>query len=302
MLSSAYLLTTASGSPVRPWVPCPRTYSGNMCGIYLPYLPPIAGGASNPALLLTWLADRYADDIQARAWADYKGRTFTDWLVSWPDSRAAGKSAEQFVAHCDAIYQAGLEPAVMLTSKDYDPSDLDGLKRAVAPVLPLLKQRVGRISIGWELNLFLSPETLAAFRDWLAPQITPWGGKLYVHFSAGVASWQPNGFPFATFWNDSIGKLTGLLWQADVSWDMPMLQARAKDILDRFAGQYFCSPDSGFGHPFDCIGLELQAENVFNSNESEAVQNAYSHAVVTTPPTVGPFGPVYVMGSGNGVA
>jgi hypothetical protein len=299
MLSSSYLLV-ADAVSARPWTPCPRTYSGNMCGIYLDGLPPVPGGASNPALVLSWFLDRFGDANQTRILDAYRERTLTDVLVSWPDSRSIGKSPQQFGDWCSSLYQRGFEPCVMLASKVYDTPTLSGLIAAVAPVLPFLTRRVGRFGVAWEANLWISPEVLQQFIDWLSPQITPWGGKLYPHFSAGVASWQPDGNPFATFWNANIGKLTGLLWQADVSWDPGYLQAKAKDILDRFAGQFFCSPESGFGHPFDCIGLELQAERVFDNGESEAVQNLYGQAAIHTPPTMGPLGPVRVMGSGNG--
>lgn len=300
-MSSSYLLVEESGSPVRPWQPCPRTYSGNMCGIYLDGLPSIPGGAGNPALVLSWLLDRYQTAEQARIKAAWKARGLVDALVSWPDSRAVGASPASFAAFCDGLYQEGFEPCVFLCSKVYDPPNVPGIMRNIAPLLPLLKQRVGRYSVGWELSLWLTPTDVQSLIDWLAPQITPWGGRLYVHFQTEYASFQQPDHTFADFWNANIGKLTGLLYQGDVHWTPDYLQAKMKDCLDRFAGQFFCSPDSGFGHPFDDIGLELQAEKVFNENTSEAVQNVYAHAAVTTPPTWGPLGPVRVQGSGNGV-
>lgn len=292
----------------RPWAPCPRTYSGNMCGIYLPYLPPVAGGSSNASLFLSWFYDRYSADIRKRILEDYTARGFTDLLLSWPDSRAVGASPEAFAATCDEVYQAGLEPCVMLTSKDYDPPDVPELQRRLSPLLPLLKEHVGRICVGWELSIWLQPIQVQQLTDWLAPQIVPWGGKLYVHFQEGYASFDIDGpnASFAGYWNRNIGKLTGLLHQrvqdGPDPWDMGMYQARLVDILERFAGNYNCSPDSGFGHPFDCIALEITAMDAYNSNLSEAQQNAWARDAVTTQPVNGPLGPVRVMGSGNGVA
>lgn len=286
----------------RPWEPCPRTYSGNMCGVYVPGLPPVAGGAKNPALVLSWFLDRYSAEDQARIKQAWKDRGLRDVLVSWPDSRAAGASPESFAAFCVGLYKEGFEPAVMLCSKVYDPPNVDAITANVAPVLSLLRQQVGRFCVGWELSLWLSPTQVQQLIDWMAPQVTPWGGRLYVHFQIEYASFQQPDHTFADFWNANVGKLTGLFYQGDCAWTPEFLQAKMRDCLDRFAGGFYCSPDSGFGHPFDDIGLELQAEAAFNSNVSEATQNAYAHAAVTTPPATGPFGPVRVMGSGNGCA
>ncbi len=299
-MTSSYLLVQETST--RPWTPCPRTYSGNMCGIYIDGLPPVPGGAANPALVLSWFLDRYQPADQARIKAAWKARGLTDVLVSWPDSRAAGASVGSFAAFCDGLYQEGFQPCVFLCSKDYDPPSVPEIQARIAPLLPLLKQHIGRLCVGWELSLWLSPTQVQQLIDWLSPQVNPWGGRLYVHFQVEYASFQQPDHTFADFWNLNIGKLTGILYQADVNWTPAFLQAKLKDVLDRFAGQFFCSPDSGFGHPFDCIGLELQAEAAFNDNVSEAEQNLYAWAAVSTPPTLGPFGPVSVMGAGNGVA
>lgn len=300
-MNSAYLLTTA-GPSGRVWTPCPRTYSGNMCGVYVDGLPPVPGGAANPALVLSWFYTKYGTADRARIRAAWHSRGLIDVLLSWPDSRAQGMTAATFVGFCDELYQDGFEPCVFLTSKDFDPPDVPAIQAGLFPLLALLKQRVGRWCVGWELSLWLSPTQVQELIDWMAPQVTPWGGRLMVHFQTEYASFQQPDHSFADFWNKNIGKLTGILYQGDVNWTPQYLQDKLKDSLDRFAGEFFCSPDSGFGHPFDIIGLELQAEAAFNDNVSEAEQNIYAHAAVTTPPTMGPFGPVRVMGSGNGVA
>jgi hypothetical protein len=73
-------------------------------------------------------------------------------------------------------------------------------------------------------------------------------------------------------------------------------QARVKDVLDRFAGADFYPTDSGFGHPFDDIELEITASEQFAGTMSESQGNAWGRAALTTPSS----GDVRVMGSGNG--
>lgn len=299
------LLLLDSSAPAPPvWKPAPREYSGNMCGIYLDYLPPIPGGGSNPALFLSWFYDRYPAELRPRIRADYKARGFTDWLMSWPDSRAVGATPESFAATCAELAADGFVVTSMMCSKDFDPSDVPELKRRIGPAVAALERVAGRICVGWELSIWLQPIQVQELTDWMAPLVNPWGGKLYVHFQAGYASFDIDGpnASFAGYWNRNIGKLTGLLHQRPMEWDKPEYQARLVDILERFAGGYFCSPDSGFGHPFDCIALEITAMDAFNVNMSEAEQNAWAQVAVDTPPSYGPLGPVRVMGSGNGQA
>jgi hypothetical protein len=209
---------------------------------------------------------------------------------------------QDFAATCQELIANGFRPCVMLCSKDYDQPDVGAIQASINAVLPLLQNLVPRFGVGWELSLWLSPTQVQQLIDWLAPQINPWGGKLYVHFQQGYASFQQDGGTFADFWNLQVGKLTGLLHQRDLSWDQAEYPARLVDILDRFAGQYNCVPDSGFGHPFDCIALEITAMNAFNEGMSEADQNAWARCAMSAQPVSGPLGPVKVMGAGNGCA
>ena len=305
-MNSVLLMDDASAPPV--WRPAPRDYSGNMCGIYIEGLPPIPGGGSNPSLFLSWFYDRYDAPTRARIRAEYARRGFTDWLMSWPDSRAVGATPDSFAATCQELVDAGFVVTAMMCSKDFDPSDVPELKRRIAPALQTLTRVAGRICVGWELSIWLQPVQVQELTDWMAPLVTPWGGKLYVHFQQGYASFDIDGpnASFAGYWNRNIGKLTGLLHQrvqdGPDQWGKAEYQARLVDILDRFAGGYFCSPDSGFGHPFDCIALEITAMDAFNRNLSEAEQDGWAVTAVTTTPVNGPYGPVRVMGSGNGRA
>ena len=290
---------------VVPWTPAPREYRGNMCGIYVSGLPPVPGGSRNADLVLSWFYDRYDAANRARIRQAWKDRGDLDVLLSWPDSRAVGASPESFRNTCVELVGDGFRPCVMMCSKDFDPSDVAEIQRRCASVLQLLARVAGRICVGWELSIWLQPVQVQALIEWMAPQVTPWGGRLYVHFQEGYASFDVDGpnASFAGFWNRNIGKLTGVLHQRQQTgdvWDPAMYQARLVDILQRFAGQFNCSPDSGFGHPFDCIALEITAMDAFNANLSEAEQNRWGNTAITAAPVMGPFGPVRVMGSGNG--
>jgi hypothetical protein len=273
--------------------PCPREYAGNMCGVRVPGLPAVPGGAADPSLVLSWFYDRYALEDQARMRAAWGSG---DVLLSWPDSRAYGFSAAQFAATCQELIGHGFRPCVMLSAKGYDPPDVPTILANIAPVLPLLTGLVGRFCVGWELSLWLSPTQVQQLIDALAPTVNGAGGKLYVHFQQGYASFQQPGGVFADFWNLNVGKLTGLLHQRDLTWDQPMYQARLVDILERFAGGFGCAPDSGFGHPFDLIALEITAQPQFDGSMDEATGNQWGQVALNTPPV----GSVRVMGSGNG--
>jgi hypothetical protein len=152
------------------------------------------------------------------------------------------------------------------------------------------------------------PDLHQALTDWLAPQITPWGGRLYVHFQQGYASWQgygPNGeeLPFGAYWDRNVGKLTGVLHQRDLGWSDEEYQGRILDVLERFAGKWPCPTDSGFGHPFDFVALEINSEPQYQGRESEADGDRLGRVAMATPAVesvVPGFGLVKVMGSGNG--
>jgi hypothetical protein len=231
--------------------------------------------------------------------AAYRQRGYVDMLLSWPDARANGTSPEQFRDICVELIKDDFIPCVMWCSKDIDAHDVPRIQAAVKPALDLLIGVVPRHCVGWELSLWLSPRQVQQLIDWLAPQILPWGGKLYVHFQQGYFAFsvEVNGTSVtADFWNANVGKLTGVLHQRDLSWDPDMYQARIVDCLQRFAGGFGFPTDSGFGHPFDFIALEITAQPQFNGEMSESSGQAWGRTALTTPPSGG----VKVMGSGNG--
>jgi hypothetical protein len=296
-MSSDLLLFVAGAAPVV----APRTYRGNMCGVRVPGLPPVPGGAADPALVLSWFYDRYGPVDRAAIRAVWAARCALDVLLSWPDSEAIGQSPSQFVGTCRELVADDFLPCVFLSAKPTSSADIRDLPGTLANILQVLPLLIAsgcapRICIGWELSLWLSPEDVQSLIDAIAPLCTPHGIKVYVHFQEGYFAYQPNGGVTADFWNANVGKLTGVLHQRDLAWDMPMYQARIVDCLERFSGRDGFVVDSGFGHPFDFIALEITAQPQFNGEMDEATGNAWGQTALGTPTVSG----VSVMGSGNG--
>lgn len=284
-----------------PFQPAPRRWKGNMCGVEVEGLPPVAGGASNPNLVVSWFYDRYNDSDRAKIRQAWDDRGDVDVLLSWPDSRAAGATPEQFQAMCRELIAAGKYPCPMLTSKDFDPADVPAILAELEPVIELLIGVVPRVCIGWELSIWLSPTQVQELIDAIAPRFVAADCKVYVHFQQGYFAFQQPGHDTASFWWLQVGKLTGILHQRDLSWADPSeYQARIVDCLQRFAGGFNFPADSGFGHAFDFIALEITAQPMFNGDIDQATQNHWGTIALTTPPSYGVFGDVPVMGSGNG--
>lgn len=288
------------GSVTHRKVVAPREYHGNMCGVRVPGLPPIPGGANDPSLVLSWFIDRYDAAQRQAIYAAWKSRGIVDVLVSWPDSRDFGRSPSQFVETCAELVDNGFLPCVFLCSKVYDPADTQGILNNCVHVLEkLIASGVApRVCVGWELSLWLSPTQVQELIDALAPFCVPADVKLYVHFQQGYFAFQQDhpGSTTAEFWNQQVGKLTGVLHQRDLNWDQAEYQARIVDCLERFAGGFGFVSDSGFGHPFDFVALEITAQPAYDGQMSEPDQNAWGRVALTTPAVRG----VRVMGSGNG--
>jgi hypothetical protein len=292
-----------ASSPIAPIAP--REYSGNLAGVRVPRLPHVQGGAADASLVLSWFYDRYSSPDRAAIRSAWATRGQFDVLLSWPDSRSIGHSPSSFVATCRELIADGFRPCVMLLSKDFDPHhDVPGCLQNVEAVLPLLlaPRVASRICIGWELSLWLSAAEVQQLTDAIAPRCAAVSVKTYVHFQGGFAHYAVDGpnATFASYWNLQVGKLTGLLHQRDLGWTEAEYQSRLSDILVRFAGGFNTSPDSGFGHPFDCVAFEITAALQFNGTMSEAEGNRWGRVALATPTSVGPAGTVRVMGSGNG--
>jgi hypothetical protein len=271
-----------------------------MCGVRVPHVIPVDGGSSDPTLVLSWFFDRYSADDQERILEAWAGMGYWDVLLSWPDSRAVAQTPQQFGQTCRNLVARGFRPCVMLSSKVYDPhDDAAGILARIQPVLPYVIGVIPRVCIGWELSLWMSPTCLQTLIDALAPQFLAYGCKVYVHFQPGYFAYQQPGQDTNAFWKANVGKLTGVLRQRDKNedhGDMGEYQARITDCLDRFAGGDNFPANSGFGHPFDDIELEITAQEQFDGTMTESEGNQWGTAALATPPVNG----VRVMGSGNG--
>lgn len=300
---AASAITAATGASSKPFQPSPRFWKGNMCGVRVLGVPAVDGGAADASLILSWFYDRYDAYWRGEIRSVWRVSGLTHVLVSWPDSRAVGASPSAFLATCEELIADGFYPCVFLSSKVYDPTDTSGILANIAPVLPLLVGVVPMFCVGWELSLWLSPTVVQQLIDSLAPAVTPSGARLYVHFQEGYSSFQQDGGTFADFWNPNVGKLSGVLHQKVLSQTPDQYRYDSgglTDILIRFAGQFNCSPDSGFGHPFDLVALEITAQPQFNGDCTEEQGNELGTWAIGTPAIDGPLGPVSVQGSGNG--
>ena len=112
---------------------------------------------------------------------------------------------------------------------------------------------------------------------------------------------QKDGGTLADFWTPNVGKLTGVLYQKILSQNKDQFLDSLSDCLQRMSGGFNMPDDSGFGHPFDLVGLELTAMDQFNGNMSEAQGNQVGQWAINAPHVFGPAGEVMVMGSGNGL-
>lgn len=276
-----------------------------MCGVRVPGLSYVDRGSHDPSLVVSWIVFRYPAADRQKIYRRWKEVGAVDVLVSWPDARGAGLSAAEFVAHCQELVAHGFLPCHMLCSKDFDPADVPTILASVERVLPALLAGglAPRVCIGWELSLWLSPTQVQQLIDAIAPRCVKLGVRVYVHFQQGYGSFGQPDTHFHQFWNPNMGKLTGVLHQRVLTQNRDQYRYDSGglyDILLRFAGNANCSPDSGFGHPFDLIAFEITAEPQFNGAMSESDGDDWGRWAMETPKAHGPAGWVGVMGSGNG--
>jgi hypothetical protein len=297
----AELEAALNPGPVGPFKPAPRFWSGQMCGLHIAGLPLVQGGAPDPSLFLSWFYDRYDTDTRTKIRSAMKAKGYTHFLLSWPDSSAFGTGINKFKELCQGLIADGFYPCVMLASKDFDPADVRAIAASAGPVIDALVGIVPMFCVGWELSLWLSPTQVQELIDTLSPRWLKQPGTLgYVHFGERVFSWQQNGQNTAAFWAANVGKLTGILAQKELAADDATFLDWIHDCLVRCAGQFFMPTDSGFGHPFDFVMLEISAALQFNGTCSEAEGNRLGQLAITAPSESGPAGTVKVMGSGNG--
>ena len=276
-----------------------------MCGVHVSGLPPVAGGAHDPSLVLSWFYDRYQPADRQLIRAAWKARGYTHTLLSWPDARVAGGTPESFRAIVLELLADGFFPCVMWCSKDHDPPDVPAILASIEPAVSLLIGIVPMVCMGWELSLWLSPAQVQELVDTLAPRFAAYGCLTYVHFQQGYASFPPNTTPpqtawtFGDYWRLQVGKLHGVLHQRVLTQSKEQYWTDSGglvDILIRFGGGAGCPAESGFGHPFDLVAFEICAQPVFNGEMSEYEADGWGTHAINCPPQNG----VGVMGSGNG--
>jgi hypothetical protein len=288
----------------RPFKAAPRFWKGNFCGVRIPGAPAVPGGASDSSLILSWFYDRYSSEFRTVIRANWKAKGQTHIVTSWPDSRSFGWSAEEFVNFNKELMDDGFFPCPFLSSKDHDPADPVQIMQELdsSGVLAKLKAAgIPMICIGWELSLWLQPVEVQMLIDAICPIFVPIGTRVYVHFQEGYPSFQKAGGSVADFWWPQVGKLTGILYQKRQAQNNTEFLDSISDCLQRFCGGWGMPSDSGFGHPFDFVCMELSAMDAFWSGWTEAQQNALGQVAINAPHCFGPDGTeAYVMGSGNG--
>lgn len=289
----------------RPFKAAPRFWKGNMCGVRIAGAPSVNGGADDSSLILSWFYDRYPKSWRDIIRTNWKVKGYTHTLLSWPDARVNGMNEDEFCQICVELMDDGFFPCIMLSSKDHDPHDPVSIMIGLDVILPkLVKIGIPMICIGWELSLWLQPVEVQMLIDVICPIFTPIGTKCYVHFQQGYFAFEKDapGATTADFWNLQKGKLTGVLYQRDISWDKVMFKDRIVDCLQRFCGGFNFIDDSGFGHPFDLVALEITAQPQFNGEMGENEGNSWGQVAINSPHCFGPEGvETFDMGSGNGL-
>lgn len=249
----------------------------------------VAGGSdAAPQQALTWFLDRYTPSEQQAILDQYRRDGYTHFALSIPDSRDGnGQSVEQYVATSLRVKAEIPFVAHFLSSKDFDPWNATAATRmaAITPYVDALVHNLAAdiLVVGWELDLWNDPHLLQDFIDALASRYPSL--PLYVHFSTYHTAWQFDGEPRAAFWARNVGKLTGLLYQANPTDPCGLMQAHFGDALSTASGL----------KGFKLVAWELVAQQQFFGRVSEDQANARGWEVLNTP-----GGVVGITGFGNG--
>jgi hypothetical protein len=277
--------------------PHPRVRREQFCGLRVPGISHVDGGASDAAVVFAPFIDRYARHDQEAIVAAMRATGATHWTLSWADSRAVGQSVNDYVATASWLRSQGFWMCHKLFSKVYDPHNPD--PSTVFPVLDALlaADAIACASPAWETNFFVDPDYMDAFCDPLsqhAPSVL-W----YLHFSPHYAAWQKNtnDSPGA-FWNRRLAAgYKGLEYQcepvtgvdASGSWSAGMMQARLNDVLVRLA------PGGLWGTSgVDVVAWETTAQAQFNGQMTEATGDLRGYESCCSQ------GPMPLAGYGNG--
>lgn len=291
-----------AGIPARPNL---RWFRGNMCGIRVPGLPAVPGGATDPTLFLSWFYDRYNPADRATIRAAYVAQGYTHIHLSWCDSRVFGTTQAQYVAFAQELAAAGLYVGHFFCGKDQDTGKSNATIMAdITPVIAALQAAAGGVipwcCVGWELSLWRTPTEVQDLINQISALVVP-ASNLYVHFQEGYLSFPQPGMPNSSFWNPNVGKLMGVLYQKALPQDNGLFQSSIGDCLTRFAGNDGFVNNGGFGHPFDFVTYEVTASFQFAGSMTQTQGDAVGQAGIYSPTKSGP-GPTVanVMGYGNG--
>lgn len=275
--------------------PDPRVRREQFCGLRVPSLPEIPGAPAG--FLCSWFIDHYDEQRQADAVALMQATGATHWTLSWPDSRAVGKSIADYVGTAQWLVSQGFWVCHKLLSKVYDPHNPD--PAIVYPVMDALvdANAVTCATPAWEMNAFVDPEAMDGICGPLATRYP--SVRWYLHFLSGYAAWQKNtGDSPGAFWNRRIAEgYKGLEYQcvpvngvdADGSWSAGMMQARLNDVLVRL------NPGGMWGTSgVDIIAWETTATFQFNGQQSEREGDLRGYESMCAQ------GPMPLAGYGNG--
>jgi hypothetical protein len=244
---------------VLPWTPpATRDYlRGDFWAVECPGLPAVPGGPSGgssefPSRVITGLDYKYDRSTWWPAMVDrHRERGYTHWL-RWSSNAlydgpeyGGNPSIAKFVDDCGLLKRLGVPYVVVsLTSKVFDPRDptLAQYQDRVGPLLEALlaARAVDEVIPGFEWDAFNTPgqPTIDIFK-WVGQTAHARGISCWAHFFPEHTSWFADGDPRGRygFWDDLGADVDGLDYQADASWDVPMLQAKIVDTLKQFGEQ-----------------------------------------------------------------
>lgn len=292
-----------AGQPSIPGPPNIRYYRGNFCGVRVSGLPTLPGGigSDDTSLVFTPFTDLYSPSQRQAIYAAHQARGFTHYQLSPFTSFSNGTSVADFLTVAAEVKAAGFYVVMFMLGKGMDPN-VDNVAPQLDPLLSTLISNglLDTCCVGWELSLWMDPTQTQAAIDHITAFTVPAGIPTYVHFQVNYTSFPQPGDFTAVFWQNNVGKLSGLYFQGDPGADCGNRQERIIEGLQRFAGNDFYPTDCGFGHPFDFVPWELSANDQFFNGETEAQGNQIGFQALCTPAQSGPAGTVFAMGFGNG--
>ncbi len=254
--------------PVNQHIPAgpdKRWIRANWWSVEVPGLPWLPGQSSEHLEMSL----SYTMYQQAPAWWEtildqHVRRGLTHFMISWPNARADGWDVPRFVDHARVVKARIPFVHVMLAAKAADPRDAgwDVMEGRIAPVLDALMtaKTVDLVSL-WETDLWQGAK-LQSNIDGIA-KLCGTDVDQWLHFSTERTWW--GDYPNRTaFWAAQRGKVVGLLYQGDQTWDMGLRQARMRDTTDnRNAAPLFADGTFLF------CGCEFDGMNIYDRSFSE---------------------------------